>query len=134
MIRILVIDDELGISEIICEALKPFGYAVETAINGRQGIERFNDTIYDLVVTDFGLPDIDGNSVIRHIRNSCRPFTPVIGISGTPWLLEGSDCDAVLSKPFPLRALIELVKRLTRFSPANTSPFRGLPLDDRPAL
>jgi DNA-binding response OmpR family regulator len=134
MNRILVIDDELGISDLICEALKRSGYMVETAFNGRQGVKRFNDTAYDLVVTDMCMPDLDGNGIIRHIRNSSRPLTPVIGISGTPWLLQGADCDVALPKPFPLRTLIESVKRLTRVSLAEASPPRALPLNEQPAF
>jgi DNA-binding response OmpR family regulator len=134
MNRILVIDDELGISDLICEALKRSGYTVETAFNGRQGVKRFNATAYDLVVTDMCMPDLDGNGIIRHIRNSSRPFTPIIGISGTPWLLQGAGCDAVLPKPFPLRTLIESVKRLTRVSLAEASLPRALPLNEQPAF
>ena len=134
MNHILVIDDELGISDLICEALKRSGYTVETAFNGRQGVQRFNDTFYDLVVTDMCMPDLDGNGIIRHIRNSSRPFTPIIGISGTPWRLQGADCDAVLPKPFPLRALVESVKRLTQLSLADASSPRAFSLNDQPAF
>ena len=134
MNRILVIDDELGISELISEALQQVGYTVETAFNGQQGIHRFDDAVFDLVVTDMGLPDMDGKVVIRHIRNSSRPFTPIVGISGTPWLLNGANCDAVLPKPFPLRVLIELVERLTQLGFAGASPLKELALNDQPRV
>lgn len=114
MNRILVIDDELGISELICEVLQRAGYCVETAFTGQQGIKRFDDAVFDLVVTDMGLPDMDGKGVVRHIRDSRRPFTPVVGISGTPWLLQDAACDAVLPKPFALQKLTMLVDHLTR--------------------
>jgi DNA-binding response OmpR family regulator len=132
MNRILVIEDELGISELIGETLQRTGYGVDAAFNGKQGIQRFDDAVFDLVVTDMGLPDMDGKAVIRHIRNSNRSFTPIIGISGTPWLLHGTACDAILSKPFPLRALIDLVNRLTQFRLTGPSPERVLPFSDQP--
>ena len=121
MNRILVIDDGLGINELIREVLQRVGYEVETASNGQRGIEHFDDDVFDLVVTDMLLPDMDGKAVVRHIRSSSRPCTPVIGISGTPWLLNGTNCDAVLPKPFPLRSLIEWVNQLTQRSIAETS-------------
>lgn len=71
------------------------------------------------------MPDLDGKGIIRHIRNSSRPFTPIIGISVTPWLLQGAGCDAVLPKPFPLLTLIESVRRLTRVSLAEGFPAQG---------
>ena len=114
MDRILIIDDERGISEMIGQALQRSGYRVETASNGRHGIDLFDTGVFDLVVTDMDLPDIDGKGVIHHIRHSSRPVTPVIGMSGTPWLLQGALCDAMLSKPFPLKALTGLVGRLSR--------------------
>jgi DNA-binding response OmpR family regulator len=116
MNRILVIDDEPGISDMIREALTRFGYTVETASNGRQGLQLLKDASFDLVVTDMCMPDLDGAFIVRHVRSSSRPLTPVIGISGTPWLLEGADCDAVLPKPFPLQDLVDTVKHLKRIS------------------
>ena len=134
MNRILVIDDEPSISDLIREALTRFGYTVETASNGRQGLQLLKDSSFDLVVTDMCMPDLDGTCIVRHIRSSSRPLTPVIGISGTPCLLEAADCDAVLSKPFPLQALVDTVKRLNRISHSaapNPTAF-PLPLNDQP--
>ena len=116
MNRILVIDDESCILDLIREALTKFGYTVETASNGRQGVQCLKDAPFDLVLTDMCMPDLDGARIVRHVRRSSRPLTPVIGISGTPWLLEGTDCDAILSKPFPLQALVDTVKHLTQIS------------------
>ena len=121
MNRILVIDDEPFISDLIREALTKFGFKVETASNGRQGVQLLKDASFDLVLTDMCMPDLDGTSIVRYVRSSSRPLTPVIGISGTPWLLEGADCDAVLPKPFLLQALVDTVKRLTRLS-LSTAP------------
>ncbi len=116
MNRILVIDDEACILDVIREALTKVGYTVKTASNGRQGVQFLKDASFDLVLTDMCMPDLDGGSIVRHVRRSSRPLTPVIGISGTPWLLEGADCDAILAKPFPLQALVDMVKHLIRIS------------------
>ena len=128
MNRILVIDDEPGISDMIREALTRFGYTVETAANGWQGLQLLKDASFDLVVTDMCMPDRDGACIVRHIRSSSRPLTPVIGISGTPWLLEGAGCDAVLPKPFPLQALVDTVKHLKRISLSAAPNPTALPI------
>jgi DNA-binding response OmpR family regulator len=117
MCTILVIDDEKGILRVIQEALTRFGHNVEIAFDGIEGIKKFDDGSYDMVITDLRMPRLDGKGVVQHIRNSSRNFIPVLGISGTPWLTQDSGFDAVLSKPFPLRDLVESVKKLTTVAP-----------------
>ena len=113
MCTILVIDDEKGIVRVIQEALTRFGHNVEIAFNGIEGIQKFNDGSYDMVITDLRMPRLDGKGVVQHIRNSQRNSVPILGISGTPWHLEKSDFDAILSKPFSIQPLIDTVKNLT---------------------
>jgi CheY-like chemotaxis protein len=112
MARILVIDDEPMIVGLIREVLSKYGETVQTASNGEDGLKMLEDSSYDIIMTDMCMPDLDGESVIRFIRNSNHATTPVIGISGTPWLLKKADCNAVLSKPFQLKDLVETVNRL----------------------
>ncbi len=112
MRTILVIDDETGITQLIQEALRMAGYEVEVAYNGREGIRKFDDRPYDLVITDICMPGVNGNSVARHIRSASNGATTIIGMSGTPWMLENDDFDIILAKPFPLEALIESVQQL----------------------
>lgn len=110
MISVLVIDDEEGITEVIQEALSLYGYDVQTACDGNEGIQKFKDQLFDVVITDIMMPNTDGNSVVRYIRDSSRRTTPIIGMSGTPLLLNDSDFDKVLFKPFPLQSLINTVR------------------------
>ncbi len=116
MRNILVIDDEESIVRITTMALSKFGFNVEKATDGLEGIKKFDEGHFDLVITDFLMPGLDGNGVVRHIRNSRRQFTPVIGVSVTPWLLEDGDFDAVLSKPSSIITLVDTVKDLTSSS------------------
>lgn len=117
MLTILVIDDDRTILNMVKLTLTKFGYNVETASDGKEGIQKFDNGLFDLVITDVRMPVMDGKRVVKHIRNSARPFTPVIGISGTPWLLEDSDFDLVISKPFQLKVLLDSVVNLTAASP-----------------
>jgi two-component system response regulator VanR len=110
MSSVLVIDDEEGITKVIQEALSLSGYDVQTACDGNEGIQKFKDQLFDVVITDIMMPNADGNSVVRYIRASSRRTTPIIGMSGTPLLLNESDFDKVLFKPFPLKSLINAVR------------------------
>ena len=117
MSTILVIDDEKGILRLMHQALTKFGHNVETADDGLEGIRKFDDGCFDIVITDIRMPVIDGNGVVAHIRKSEKQCIPVIGISGTPWLLEADNFDMVLSKPFPLKQLLNCIRSLLSVSP-----------------
>jgi CheY-like chemotaxis protein len=109
MSAILVIDDEKGILQMIRQALTRFGHHVETAADGREGIQKFDNGNFDIVITDMRMPGIDGNGVVAHIRKSNKQSIPVIAISGTPWELEAQNFDMVLPKPFPLKNLVDSI-------------------------
>jgi len=117
MSTVLVIDDEKGILQIIRQALTKFGHNVETAGDGQEGIRKFDDGSFDIVITDIRMPGIDGNGVVKHIRKSDRQSIPVIAISGTPWLMENNAFDMVLAKPFPLNKLVESIGSLVTVPP-----------------
>jgi len=119
---ILVIEDEKGILGLIEAALTRFGHQVETAEDGKEGIRKFDRGSFDMVITDYVMPEVDGEGVLNHIRRSSRHRTPIIGMSGTPWLLQGADFDLVLAKPFPLNKLVESVKSLSHAN--NFLPYR----------
>jgi len=111
--KILVIDDEEQIVLMLTMALSKFGFNVEIATNGMEGIKKFDEECFDLVITDICMPVLSGNDVVKYVRNSEKYFTPVIGITGTPWLLENDYFDAVFTKPFSLEGLVEAVSSLT---------------------
>jgi len=113
MRNILVIDNEESILLMITMALAKYGFNVEIAADGMEGIKKFDEGHFDLVITDILMPGLNGNGVARHIRNSESKYTPVIAISGTPWLVENGDFDAVLPKPVSIQTLVDTVKNLT---------------------
>lgn len=112
MHHVLVIDDEESVSRVLQLGLTRFGYEAKTAARGQEGLRLFGDEAFDLVITDILMPDMDGYEVARHIRGSDRPGTPIIAISGTPWLLKDDVFDHVLPKPFSLKTLAKIVKNL----------------------
>ncbi len=127
MHQILVIDDEKAILDVVQMALTRAGFEVETAADGLKGIQKFDEGRFDVVITDMQMPGVNGHCVVQHIRDSERSFTPVIGFSGTPWLLNWSNFDVVFTKPFPLKDLVDAARDLaTKNLKANISQ-RSLP-------
>lgn len=80
MARILIIDDDTFISEILRKHLMNHNYDAEVALNGKRGIELFKKTKFDLVVCDFRLPDTSGIEMLQEIR-SYRQDVPVVIIT-----------------------------------------------------
>ena len=109
MLNILFVDDEGMVSDVLGQILTRLGHRVEIASNGYEGLRMFDSRAYDLVITDILMPGIDGHGVARHIRSSARAYIPIIGISGTPWFLDGDVFDSVLPKPFSIHALTNAI-------------------------
>ena len=112
MHNVLVIEDEVIVSEALKEILSRLGYHADIAPEGYEGIRMFEGGLFDLVITDVKMAGIDGYEVARHIRNSQRPLTPIVGISGTPRLLQGDEFDWFIPKPFGLQAISDALNNL----------------------
>lgn len=127
MLNILLVDDEGVVSDVLQQILSRLGHRVETAPDGQEGLLMFDSRAYDLVITDILMPGIDGHGVARHIRGSQRPYTPIIGISGTPWLLEGDMFNSVIAKPFTVQALTNAIDDATG-SPSTPGMLQNHPV------
>jgi GAF domain-containing protein/CheY-like chemotaxis protein len=111
--RILVIDDEDSVRDILFQMLKAKGHQVVVASNGEEGIERFKNEKFDLVFTDLGMPKISGWEVGKAIKGM-NPKVPIAMITG--WGIEldrekmnESGIDLIASKPFNFEQVIQLV-------------------------
>ncbi len=111
---ILIIDDEKPILDMLKSSLSRKGYPVDTAVNGVEGIRKMEDNEYNLILTDIKMPGISGHQVLEHIRNKINKSIPVVGMSGTPWLLDYSGFDAVLSKPCYMKELLDLIQKFAK--------------------
>lgn len=80
MHRLLIVDDEQSMRELLEHVLTRDGYAVETAENGLQAVERMKDRTFDLVISDIQMPDMTGIELLEHVRNT-SPETVVIMIT-----------------------------------------------------
>ena len=113
MAKALVIDDEKNILNILQTLLVKLDFEVKMAHDGRTGIELFEDSHdFDLVITDIRMPRVDGNQVARHIRDSDKPDTPIVAMSGYNDKADGELFDFTLEKPFNLKELTTVVKTL----------------------
>jgi DNA-binding response OmpR family regulator len=111
---VLIIDDETSILSVFDYALRRNGFDVDTAADGREGLRKFLAGQFDLVLTDVLLQGMDGRDLLKRIRTSHRGWTPVIGMSGTPWLLDGAGFDHILEKPFSIYHLVTSIQGLIK--------------------
>ncbi len=102
--RILVVDDEAAIRDLLSKTLALADYDVDLAPDGRTALERLRIIPYDLLITDLKMPGVDGLTVVREARR-LKADIPVIIITG--FSTEASAIDAVnlgvsgyLTKPF----------------------------------
>jgi CheY-like chemotaxis protein len=127
--RILVVDDDPVLLKSLSDILDADGHVVTAANLGQAGIDAFRTALassapYDVVITDLGMPYVDGRKVARSVKEA-SPTTPVILLTG--WgqrlIAEGDippHVDCVLSKP---PKLDELRGALARHRPRSTPPF-----------
>ena len=108
-LRILVVDDEFDVAELLAELLAGRGHAVVTAINGHLARDLLATADYDLVITDFMMPLVDGVELVRGMRAEPRlAGMPVIMISAQrdlPAEVKEGLVQATLQKPFSPQAL-----------------------------
>jgi CheY-like chemotaxis protein len=111
--RILVIDDEDTVRDILSRILETKGHQVVVASNGEEGIEQFKSEPFDIVFTDLGMPKLSGWDVGKTIKE-IDPKVPIAMITG--WGVEldrekmsESGIDLIVSKPFNFDQVIQLV-------------------------
>jgi two-component system copper resistance phosphate regulon response regulator CusR len=121
--RILVIEDERKVAELVSRGLKAERYAVDVAENGDTGWAMAHTYDYDLVVLDLGLPGISGGELLRRIRarNDRVPILVLTARDATASKVESFEAgaDDYLTKPFAFAELVVRVKALLRRGPAN---------------
>lgn len=112
--RILVIEDEQEVRELLDDILTDRGHKVETASHGSKGLELFRQSRFDLVLTDLGMPGMSGWQVAEEIKKK-NNHTPVALITGWEVQLNQSELkksgvDFVVNKPFQVDQVLRLVQ------------------------
>ena len=116
--RVLVVEDEATLANQLAERLRAEGMVVDVAGDGREGLYFGNEFEFDVAVVDVGLPEIDGLSLIRQLRESERRFPILILTARDGWQdkvtgLEAG-ADDYLAKPFHFEELIARIRALVR--------------------
>jgi signal transduction histidine kinase/FixJ family two-component response regulator len=128
-LRVLYIDDEPMLREMIEEILSFHHHEVASAEGGKSGVAMFEEASakgqpFDVVITDLGMPGMDGNQVTERIKIH-SPKTPVIMLTGWGKMLDPkkehmSRVDALISKPPRVNDLLEVLAKVVK--PASAAP------------
>jgi DNA-binding response OmpR family regulator len=131
--RILVVEDDISIRQLISTALRDSGYRVDVAEDGAAGWEALQARCYDLLITDNTMPKVSGVELVKMLR-SARMTLPVVMASGTPpaEALNGDSSlqlAATLLKPFTMDELLGTVEKVlcaTEVAPGHTVFFPAM--------
>ncbi len=123
MAHILLIDDDPGIRDSLTLMLRTAGHTVETAVNGRAGLDVAARARFDLVITDVLMPEMDGAEAVRALRALPEPPRILVMTGGA---VLGADLmalageygvDASIAKPFRPRELYAVIDRVLNRAP-----------------
>lgn len=119
MQKILVVEDDLDIQELLQNFLQEAGYAVTAANDGVEAVSLFSGSPFDLILLDVMLPKIDGFTVCECIRRQSQvPIIMLTALSGEEEQIRGLDLqvDDYITKPFSMPVLIRKIAAVLRRS------------------
>ncbi|WP_298802056.1 response regulator transcription factor [uncultured Pseudokineococcus sp.] len=130
-LRVLVVDDEQNLTELLAMALKYEGWQVRTAADGARALSEARSWRPDAVVLDVMLPDLDGLEVLRRLRADAGDDVPVLFLTAkdavedrVAGLTAGGD--DYVTKPFSLEELVARLRGLLRRTAAHASAADGV--------
>ena len=116
--RVLLVEDEKGISSAICQVLKKENFAVDPVYTGTDGLDYALDENYDAIILDVMLPGMDGFQILKRIREKGikTPVCMLTARSGLEDRVRGleSGADYYLPKPFQMAELTACLRAITR--------------------
>ena len=109
--RILVVDDDAALLDLLVDTLSTIGYSAVPAPGGPEALTRLKQDTFDLVISDIKMPEIDGISLLNEIRRS-YPGLPVLLITGVASedIISKASPDGFLAKPFRISHIEELIE------------------------
>ncbi|MCP4728238.1 MAG: sigma-54-dependent Fis family transcriptional regulator [bacterium] len=117
--RILIVDDESLMRDFLTETLNRMDFDVNSAINGKAGIEEISKNEYDLVITDIRMPEVGGMDVLKHVKEK-SPNTDVVMMTAYGTIENAVDAmkDGAfdyITKPFSADAIEMVVEKLFKY-------------------
>jgi CheY-like chemotaxis protein len=130
---ILLIDDEEKFAQMLQELLHLSGFESDYCLNPKEAVARLRQEEFDLVITDYKMPEMDGAEFLQEARK-LSPDLPVIMISGLmnmPELIKVANIGVtlVLEKPFKTEELLEYVARFVRTSPGDEASAHAMDME-----
>jgi CheY-like chemotaxis protein len=119
--RVLVIDDDPSVREVVRYLLASFGYDCQTAADGARGLARFDQGGWDIVVTDLAMPEMSGWEVAEAIRrrSSTTPIVLITGMIDSEVMRRADERGLpVVPKPFRVEMLRMVVAKALQASPS----------------
>ena len=123
-ISVLIVEDDHNIAELLQMYLEKEGYAVTTAFDGGQGLEKFQSIQPDLVLLDVMMPVMDGWALCRAIRaESQTPIIMLTAKSETDDKVQGlrAGADDYITKPFEMKEVLARIEAVLRRAPNNVA-------------
>jgi signal transduction histidine kinase/ActR/RegA family two-component response regulator len=125
-LHVLVVDDEPIARDVLTEYLTGDGHTVETAVNGRDGFEKFKAGRFAVIITDRAMPEVGGDQLAAMVKE-VAPATPVVLLTGFGDLMNAAGekpdgVDLVVKKPIRLATLREVLAKMTDGQRAPGSP------------
>ena len=120
--KVLVADDASDMTQMLEKILSRFGHSVETCTDGRDALKLFKPGKYDLLITDYAMPNMNGIE-LAHIIKKRDPALPIIMVTGFAFTIAAYDmrplpADFILRKPFDTKQLNDALTTL--FSKGKT--------------
>ena len=123
--RLLLVEDERKVSDLVARALRAESYAIDVAEDGQRGWELVQSYQYDLIILDLMLPQLPGEELLRRIRRT-NPNVPILVLTARAATQDKvnnfeAGADDYLTKPFAFAELVMRVKALLRRGPITRS-------------
>lgn len=128
MTRILVVEDDLDIQELLKNYLEEAGYETYLACDGVEGVSAFTKGEYDLVLLDVMLPKIDGFGVLEIIRRESQvPVIMLTALDDENYQIKGYDLqvDEYVTKPFSMQVLLRKIAAILRRLGGRDTALKG---------
>ena len=118
--RILVVDDDANLLDLLVDTLTTIGYQVVGAPGGVEALESLKNSKFDLMITDIKMPDVDGLQLLKKVRRhySRMPVLFVTGVA-TPNIIGQAAPDGFLAKPFRITQIEKLIEGALKHEPVG---------------